>query len=145
MTVAWSSREEIIRACRKEPERVADFTLVLMAHIDELERRLSLTSRDSNKPPSSDGYPKPAPESLRGKSVRPSGGQPGHGGHYLEPRDAPDRVVIHSPARRRAPNAAVRSSALRRSGVSAVRSLSSWPRSRGPSAEHQAGRLGART
>ena len=97
MTVAWSSREEIIRACREKPERVADFILVLMARIDELERRLSLTSRDSNKPPSSDGYRKPAPESLRGKSVRPSGGQPGHAGHYLEPRDDPDRVVVHSP------------------------------------------------
>ena len=60
---------------------VADFILVLMARIDELERRLSLTSRDSNKPPSSDGYRKPAPKSLRGKSVRPSGGQPGHAGH----------------------------------------------------------------
>ena len=97
MTVAWSSREEIIRACREEPERVADFILVLMARIDELERRLSLTSRDSNKPPSSDGYRKSAPKSLRGTSGRPSGGQPGHAGHYLEPRDDPDRVVVHSP------------------------------------------------
>ena len=37
----------------------------LMQRIEELEARLSLNSRNSSKPPASDGLSKPAPKSLR--------------------------------------------------------------------------------
>jgi transposase len=51
-----------------------------VARIPELEARLGMTSKNSGKPPSSDGLAKPAPKSLRGKSSRGPGrpkGQPG--------------------------------------------------------------------
>jgi len=110
--MVWKTREEIIAACASEPERVADTMLALQARVEaleaqvdqlqmrlrELERRLNQNSRNSNKPPSSDGYGKPAPISLRGKSDRPSGGQPGHSGHRLALRDDPDHVVRHRPS-----------------------------------------------
>src|SRR5262249_54911698 len=48
------------------------------ARIGELEARLGKNSRNSSKPPSSDGPAKPAPKSLRGKSGRRPGGQAGH-------------------------------------------------------------------
>ena len=54
-------------------------------------------SRNSHKPPSSDGYQKPAPKSLRKKSGKPSGGQIGHPGTRLEMRDHPDQIVTHRP------------------------------------------------
>ena len=64
----------------------------------ELRARLDQNSRNSSKPPSSDGYSKPAVNknrSLRRPSGRKPGGQPGHEGHHLERREDPDRAVLH--------------------------------------------------
>ena len=53
----------------------------LKLRVAELERQLKANSQNSSKPPSSDGYRKPAPKSLRSKSGRRRGGQEGHEGH----------------------------------------------------------------
>lgn len=68
----------------------------LLARIEELERRLGLTSKNSSKPPSSDGLKKPAPPSLREKSGKPSGGQKGHKGGTLKQVAHPDEVSTHA-------------------------------------------------
>lgn len=49
----------------------------LRAEIVELRRQVGLNSRNSSKPPSSDGLAKPAPKSLRRRSGRKPGGQAG--------------------------------------------------------------------
>src|SRR5213082_2611562 len=67
------------------------------ARIAELERRLAASSRNSSKPPSSDGLGKPAPKSLRGRSGRKPGGQPGREGRTLRQVVVPDEVVVHEP------------------------------------------------
>jgi transposase len=68
------------------------------ARIAELERRLAASSRNSSKPPSTEGLDKPAPKSLRGRSGRKPGGQPGRQGRTLRQVAVPDEVVVHEPA-----------------------------------------------
>ncbi len=70
----------------------------LEARIKELEAQLAKNSRNSSKPPSSDGFkrePKPKPKSQREKSHRKSGGQPGHKGNKLKVVENADEVIRH--------------------------------------------------
>jgi len=70
----------------------------LQARVAELERRLGLDSRNSSKPPSSDGLAKPPPRSQRRVEGRRPGKQPGAPGAALSRVDDPDEVVDHRPA-----------------------------------------------
>lgn len=63
--------------------------------IEELKEKLEKNSKNSSKPPSSDGLSKPAPKSLRYPSHKNSGGQLGHKGHTLESVDTPDFIKSH--------------------------------------------------
>lgn len=67
----------------------------LKAKVQELEDKLAKNSRNSSKPPSSEGHEKPSPKSRRTKSGRKVGGQPGHEGNTLEPVENPDEYEIH--------------------------------------------------
>jgi transposase len=71
----------------------------LRAEVAELRGRLGQNSRNSSKPPSSDGYGKPVPKSLRRPSGRKPGGQPGHPGRHLRQVERPDEVIRHVPER----------------------------------------------
>ena len=63
--------------------------------IDELRGRLALNSKNSSKPPSSDGLNKPAPKSLRLAGQKPTGGQKGHPGSTLRQVAQPDEIITH--------------------------------------------------
>jgi transposase len=70
----------------------------LRAENAELRRQLGQDSRNSSKPPSTDSpFTKPAPKSLRRRSGRNPGGQPGHPGTTLRQVENPDEVLVHEP------------------------------------------------
>ena len=68
--------------------------------VAELKRQAGQNSRNSSKPPSSDSpFTKPAPKSLRRRSGRKPGGQPGHPGSTLALVDDPNERRRHEPGR----------------------------------------------
>jgi transposase len=88
--VVWV--EQLVGAHQRE---VANLT----ARLEQLEARLNKDSHNSHQPPSSDGPAKrPRPHSLRQRSGKKSGGQPGHPGVTRCLVDDPDSIVRHVPA-----------------------------------------------
>lgn len=80
-------KDKIIEGLRAENAELRRLVAQLQEEIRVLREqnaallaRLSMNSRNSSKPPSSDGPKKPVPQSLREKSGRKVGGQPGHKG-----------------------------------------------------------------
>jgi transposase len=88
-----SRRDELIELCRREPEKVVDLLVALEAKVASLEVRLNRTSKNSDKPPSSDRLKKPPRQ--RSKSKRKPGGQKGHRGTTLKFSDKPDKIIHH--------------------------------------------------
>lgn len=69
----------------------------LFARLDAVEAKLGMNSENSSKPPSSDGLAKKPKKtnSLRGKSDKSVGGQPGHKGNTLKRAAEPTETVEH--------------------------------------------------
>ena len=86
--------EQLYALIAQQQEQIAQ----LQTRVKELEDRMAITSRNSSKPPSSDGFVKQT-RSLRESSTRKSGGQPGHRGATLEQVAEPDQPLGHGPLR----------------------------------------------
>ena len=67
----------------------------LTTRIEELTHKKN--SGNSSKPPSSERLNKPVPKSLRTKSGKAAGGQPGHKGSGMKIDQEPDEVMEHLP------------------------------------------------
>lgn len=97
------TREQLIALAKRDPEAIADLVLSLWSRVEALEAKvaqLQANSRTSSKPPSSDkgnfaNPPKSKPKSLRTKSGKKSGGQPGHPGNTLQQSATPDHIEEH--------------------------------------------------
>src|SRR5919108_3173999 len=92
-----AEKEALIRAQFAQIQVLTAEVAALTAKVAELEGRLTQTSRNSSKPPSSEGYGKPKPKSLRRPGKNPLGGQKGHEGHTLKKAESPDHIVLHAP------------------------------------------------
>jgi transposase len=91
--VAWV--EQLLATQTMLEQQVSGLT----ARVTELEARLNKDSHNSHQPPSSDGPAKrPRSRSLRKRSGKKSGGQPGHPGVTRCLMDNPDTIVAHVPA-----------------------------------------------
>jgi len=97
------SREAMQAAYREGEESVLGVFSQLVSVIQRLESQLQTLedqknkdSHNSSQPPSSDGYKKPSPHSLRHRSGKEAGGQAGHVGARLEPVAKPEHTVVHS-------------------------------------------------
>src|SRR5438045_8283190 len=66
----------------------------LQERVKALEGQQAKDSHNSNLPPSSNRFVRP-PKSLRHKSGKKAGGQPGHRGHHLRQVETPDEVLVH--------------------------------------------------
>ena len=82
---------------KEEVTALREENRALKARVGELEAQVRTNSRNSSKPPSSDGLGKPAPKSSRKASGRRPGGQEGHEGTTLRQVANPDVVVRHEP------------------------------------------------
>ena len=82
----------------KQNEMLTATIAELNQTIQELKEQLNKNSKNSSKPPSSDGFKKPAPKSLRKPSGKKVGGQNGHQGTHLAVITAPDKIVKHMPS-----------------------------------------------
>lgn len=78
-------------------EQLTEQTQRLSARVEQLEDQLKKNSGNSSKPPSTDKTfgSKPKTRSLRKKSGRKSGGQPGRKGATLQRRENPDETIEH--------------------------------------------------
>jgi transposase len=77
-------------------EQIAITMTQLAERVQALEDQLAKNSSNSSKPPSSNGYQKPTPKSLRKRHQKKSGGQPGHTGYTLKMVEHPEHIEVHT-------------------------------------------------
>ena len=92
------AQQEEIQALRRENDELRNQLTALATELASLRERIGRSSRNSSKPPSSDG-PGFKPPERRKSSGRKRGGQPGHpgSGPELLPIERVDEVVEHHP------------------------------------------------
>lgn len=81
----------------RDAERAAELA-ALRGDVAALKRRLDADSTTSSKPPSTDVSHAVRPVSLRVRTGRRPGGQPGHRGGTLAWRADPERILAHRPS-----------------------------------------------
>jgi transposase len=92
------AREQGTQAREQVAKQQEDITQIL-ERVNHLEGQGAKDSHNSSKPPSSNGFKEPVrkTQSLREKSGKKSGGQPGHSGRTLMMVEHPDQTLLLTP------------------------------------------------
>ena len=88
--------KDLVRLLLARVELLERENATLRSEVDDLRSRLNLNSKNSHKPPSSDGLSKKA--GLPKSPAKKSGGQFGHKGRTLKMVDTPDDTILHHAA-----------------------------------------------
>ena len=80
-------------------DKLTETVAKLSAENAVLREQLNKNSKNSSKPPSSDGLKKPSPKSLRKPSGKKQGAQEGHKGKGFSITQSPDKTIDHIPAK----------------------------------------------
>lgn len=91
-----TDKDDLIRALFARVKALTAHVEMLSARVADLEGRLAKNSRNSSKPPSSDGF-RPQPKSQRKAGQNPTSGQKGHTGHTLKKVAEVDYIETHAP------------------------------------------------
>lgn len=94
---AYEELASLVAVLQNELAAVRAELAAARVRIADLEARLGLNSKNSSKPPSSDGLAKPAPKFLRGKSGRGPGRPEGQPGATLRQVADPDHEIEQRP------------------------------------------------
>ena len=89
------SLAELRHWVQTDADTLVHYTFELQVEVRRLRDAAAQSSRNSSRPPSTDRPAQPQPKSLRQKSGRKPGGQPGHPGRTLEFSDHPQHTQIH--------------------------------------------------
>jgi len=89
------NRDEIHAAYQQGEGAIVQLINQLIQELQTLQDQLNKNSKNSSKPPSSDGLKKPRTKSQRKRGNKKNGGQDGHVGHTLEPVEEPDHIELH--------------------------------------------------
>jgi transposase len=93
-----AERDAQVAALAGELEEHRALVAALQAQVADLAAQVKVNSKNSSRPPSSDGLARPEPKSLRKKGARRPGRPKGQPGVTMQFTDHPDRVVRHEPA-----------------------------------------------
>ena len=88
------SLEDLRHWVQTDADTLVHYTFELQAEVRRLRDIAAQSSRNSSRPPSTDRPEQPKPKSLRKKSGRKPGGQPGHPGRTLPFSDNPQHTEI---------------------------------------------------
>lgn len=91
-------RSQVAALIENDPAGAVELIMGLLARVEELERRIGRSSRNSSLPPSRDSPEQRSQRPRKKASGRKQGGQPGHPGTTREMVKDPDVVVEHWPA-----------------------------------------------
>lgn len=94
--LSHSQKDDLIRLLWSIIQDQAKQIAALQLQVEQIQSKLNKNSRNSSKPPSSDGLNKPAPKSLRVAGKNTTGGQKGHLGRTLSQAIEPDKIVVHN-------------------------------------------------